>query len=554
MERETAITHANVIFRHAALLGEFQHSLKSLKSNRYDAMRIPAKTIAAKYIPIFKEFGIRSVYAEYDPAQGLSKAQRELFKSVGVDQRGKKRGLKNLPVLLAWMVRNHADQATAFYQDASDHLRAAGELADAVVLESYSFQGVSPDDDGQHAQTPKSEIDGAPKQLGTSAQGASAAAEDTNHNKEASSDSEPRRKRRSSIWLWLGSVTTFPANLVTIAVGASLVSATLFPFFLNERTSRPNLTDAEVDSVGQSGGNIGDGADELVPPFESPGEAPLAADDGPVAREQSVEPVSDPTIMIDPQESEGDNVDGTDGSLGGEVTGGNAENAPGQSPALLRGGLVTSDTQGNDEHEPSEADPLWEDITEQQWSQWQLRSFYRIVQEVDLDSLQQAADAGNANAQTLLAIGHHAGFYSQHDHSQCVRLLRPACNSGQSRACALLANHYSRGYAVTASFEMANSLYARACSLGNATACHYQRNRSSDVISFEGIIESIGAWDAECRSGTEMSCSAIRRWYGVTWSAPGGRVLSTRDSMLDACANGNANACRAAEILARYGH
>ena len=217
MNRDEFFTQANLIFKHEDLLARFGCVIQDIKRDRYDALRKPPEQIASEYIPIFKEFEVASPYADQAPAQGLQSAQRDLFKSIGVVS-NKKRGLKNLPILLAWLIRFHPAEARCFYEEAGKQLRQNGFSADAALLNS-------PIEPESAFLEPKSSDGSVPNKAGQTADFILQDDASNGERDKTRPESEAKSSRKSALrtWIFLGEVTSFPNNLIGYVVAISFV-------------------------------------------------------------------------------------------------------------------------------------------------------------------------------------------------------------------------------------------------------------------------------------------------------------------------------------------
>lgn len=124
-------------------------------------------------------------------------------------------------------------------------------------------------------------------------------------------------------------------------------------------------------------------------------------------------------------------------------------------------------------------DPVWDEITDREWSLEELRYFYKFINQSDVEGLKQAARSKNPNAMTLQAIGLHVGILKSEDSkNDSVRLLHSACDLQQGRACLLLGWFYENGVGVTKNETRGIALYEQSCNLRIAYGCWYAGSRT----------------------------------------------------------------------------
>jgi len=154
-------------------------------------------------------------------------------------------------------------------------------------------------------------------------------------------------------------------------------------------------------------------------------------------------------------------------------------------------------------------DPVWDEITDREWSIGKLTTILKYVQSASLSDLQKAADDGNINAATLLAFAYHFGELGlPHDFSKEREYARPACQEGQARACMLVGVNFSTAESHGNDDEMASIFYRRACDLGSGIGCLYIGQRFQS--GFDGIEKdknaALKAYDTACREGISRAC------------------------------------------------
>jgi hypothetical protein len=158
-------------------------------------------------------------------------------------------------------------------------------------------------------------------------------------------------------------------------------------------------------------------------------------------------------------------------------------------------------------------DPVWDEITDREWSIGKLTTIRKFVQRASLSDLQKAADDGNINAATLLAFAYHFGELGlPHDFSKEREYARPACQEGQARACMLVGVNFSTAEVHGNDNEMAAIFYRRACNLGSGIGCLYtgQRFQSGFDEVKKDKNAALVAYDTACKEGISSACQSAK--------------------------------------------
>lgn len=158
-------------------------------------------------------------------------------------------------------------------------------------------------------------------------------------------------------------------------------------------------------------------------------------------------------------------------------------------------------------------EPVWDEITDREWSVGKLLTIRRYVQRASLSDLQKAADDGNINAATLLAFAYHFGELGlPHDFAKEREYARPACQEGQARACMLVGVNFSTAESHGNDNEMASIFYRRACNLGSGIGCLYTGQRFQS--GFDGVKKdknaALVAYDTACKEGISSACQSAK--------------------------------------------
>lgn len=171
---------------------------------------------------------------------------------------------------------------------------------------------------------------------------------------------------------------------------------------------------------------------------------------------------------------------------------------------------------------PKQVNPVWDKITDFDWSTKVLRYFYPYVRQSNRADLLEAARQGNSNAQTLAAIGYHVGIMGNGNHeTELTQFLEPACRAGQGRACTLAAVHYRRSnMGVPKNNATAASYYGQGCQKGSAMGCHYEgvRYYYGEGVP-QDITKALDIFRRSCQRGVGYSC-----WYLAASYAQGASV------------------------------
>ena len=197
-----------------------------------------------------------------------------------------------------------------------------------------------------------------------------------------------------------------------------------------------------------------------------------------------------------------------------------------------------TDTKPTPAPKRSTVDPVWNKITDNEWSKMTLEYFYSFVSRSNKQDLLNAASSGNADAQTLAGIGYHKGLLGKIDHGLELRkYLEPACRSGQGRACTLIGVHYRFGWGYPANNTTAASFYSKGCRLGNSAGCNYEAVRYD---LGQGVPQDVGravsTHQKNCDAGMGYSCINLAEAYiygrGVKQNIPRARELWTKGQKL----------------------
>jgi len=129
--------------------------------------------------------------------------------------------------------------------------------------------------------------------------------------------------------------------------------------------------------------------------------------------------------------------------------------------------------------DPGDAPPyqdislIWKQFTEAEWSQARSSVILAtVLSEVDLETLRTAADAGDADAATLVGWVFGDGFGGvEIDKEVSARYFRQGCDDGQLLACVGFSSNLASGNGVETDFELAAQMAEKACNGGNSRGC-----------------------------------------------------------------------------------
>ena len=161
--------------------------------------------------------------------------------------------------------------------------------------------------------------------------------------------------------------------------------------------------------------------------------------------------------------------------------------------------------------EPKKSD-FWNAITDEEWSRVGDRSLLDTYFKQSTEPiLLEAAQNGNANAQTLIGIAHNQGVSFlgyPYDHLKAVKYLRLACDQNQMRACGLLGQAISHPARATNSESIEGfGLMKEACDSGATLYCWRVAFEFSSGRYIERDLESARAYaKTSCERGSRNGC------------------------------------------------
>jgi hypothetical protein len=130
--------------------------------------------------------------------------------------------------------------------------------------------------------------------------------------------------------------------------------------------------------------------------------------------------------------------------------------------------------------------------------------------------LNQACNAGKAEACEDLGEIYHAGWGVDIDYFQAIALFIKACQAGNTDGCCALGNAYTNGEGVGQNYARAVELYTESCNKGNQIGCAYLGRMYQEGLGVErDYSRSVKLYTNACDGGGEYGygCTALGVMY-----------------------------------------
>ena len=165
--------------------------------------------------------------------------------------------------------------------------------------------------------------------------------------------------------------------------------------------------------------------------------------------------------------------------------------------------------------------------------------------------LDQACDAGNAEACGDLGQVYDSGWGIPQDHNRSAALFLKACNAGNVDSCLSLGVSYGNGNGVEQDYSRARELFSLSCDKGNSLGCAYLGDIYQHGYSVtQDYQRAVMLYTKSCESGLEYGygCAALgvmyQNGYGVRKDSEKAKQLYGKSCLL-----GSENGCNLPKSL-----